>query len=314
MNVAGTDHGPSELEANPSRRDRLLLYLLRLGTFFCFAGWTWVHFYWEAPYGVLLWQDSTYEIAHRFGISWDEFVGTGADDGLVQLWLARIGWLYLVCTVLTVTVGKRSWIQMTALMGGSGLLVLLSYAKYIQAQRQLPMFVEHGGQMLMPVLLVMALALGVRHRVTVITAVVAFIMTFAGHGSYALGFWPTPANFYGITSVVLGVEYETAHAILRAAGILDFIVCLGIVIPYLRAPCALYAAVWGFLTAIARPVAGMSLSLNYWGGDQYIHEAVLRAPHCFIPLYLFVHWCGPPWIKARATEIERKPEATDSTP
>ena len=45
-------------------------------------------------------------------------------------------------------------------------------------------------------------------------------------------------------------------------------------------------------TALARPVAGMSLSLNYWGADQFLHEAVLRAPHFLIPLYLFFLWCS----------------------
>jgi hypothetical protein len=272
---------------NQSPLDQKLILLLRLGTFLCFAGWTWVHFYWEGPYGVLVWQDATFELANKFGIRWEEFVGTGADDGLVQRWLARIAWLYLACTILTVTVRQKSWFQMFLLVLGSGLLTVLAYAKYVAAQCQLPMFVEHGGQILMPILLVMALSLGVRHSLTVVTAVIAFVMTFAGHGSYALGFWPTPANFYAMTSIVLHVEYETAHAILRTVGVLDFVVCIGIFIPYLRRVCALYAAMWGFLTAIARPIAGMSLTLNYWGADQFLHEAVLRAPHCVIPLYLF---------------------------
>lgn len=214
----------------------------------------------------------------------------------MQKWLARIGWLYLVCTILTLTVGKRSWVQMVALLGGSGLLVVLSYAKYVAAQSQLPMFVEHGGQMLMPVLLVMALAFGVRHRVTIFTAMVALVMTFAGHGCYALNIWPTPGTFYGITCVSLHVEYETAKTLIRIAGVLDFLICIGIFISPLRRSCALYAAVWGFLTAIARPVAGMSWSLYFWGADQFVHEAVLRAPHFLIPLYLFLIWTKPQTI------------------
>jgi hypothetical protein len=136
----------------------------------------------------------------------------------------------------------------------------------------------------------MALALGVRHRVTVVTAVVALILTFAGHGSYAVGLWPTPANFYGMTTIILDVEYDTAQSFLRTVGILDFMVCVGILIPAVRRPCAVYAAVWGFLTSVARPVAGMSMSLNYWGADQFLHEAVLRAPHFLIPLYLVFLW------------------------
>jgi hypothetical protein len=269
-------------------QDRWLVFTLRLGAFLCFAGWSWVHYYWEAPYGVLVWNDTTYDLARRFGVDWDEFVGTGASDGWVQTWLARVVWLYLICMVLTVTVRRRSWFQMAGLVVGTGMLAVLSYAKYASAQRQLPMFIEHGGQMLMPLLLVMSLSLGPRHRVTVITAVIAVVMTFAGHGSYALGIWPTPSNFYAMTSVILRVDYDVATAFLRTVGILDFIVCVGIFIPWTRRACAAYAVAWGFLTAIARPVAGMSWSLYYWGADQYVHEAVLRSPHWIIPLYLFV--------------------------
>lgn len=297
------DQAVRAFDVNETKHDRVLLSVIRLGTFLCLAGWTWVHFYWEGPYGILLWQDATYELASRFGISWDEFVGSGADDGFVQAWLARIAWLYLVCTILTLTVGKRSWLQMIALLGSSGLLVVLSYAKYVAAQRQPPMFVEHGGQMLMPVLLVLALVLGVRHRVTMVTAMAALVMTFAGHGCYALDIWPTPATFSGMICVILHVEYETAQSLLRIAGALDFLVCIGILIWPLRRACALYATVWGFLTAIARPVAGMSWSLNYWGADQFLHEAVLRAPHFLIPLYLFLMWREPQSI-SKTTDKE----------
>jgi len=278
-------------EAKP---DHILLLVLRIGAFCCFAGWAWVHLYWEAPYGILLWQDGTYQWAERFGISWDEFVGTGADDGVVQKWLARIGWLYLLGAALALTVRKKSRIQMLFLIGGSGLLTFLSYAKYVASQRQLPMFVEHGGQMLMPVILVLALAVGVRHRATVTTAIVALIMTFAGHGAYALGYlWPTPANFLGMTTLILHVESTTARGILYVAGVLDVLVCVGVLFPRLRVGAALYAVIWGLLTALARPVAGMSVDLNYWGADQFLHETILRAPHFAIPLYLFLLWKQP---------------------
>lgn len=296
---------------NQEKLDHTLLLIIRIGAFLCFAGWTWVHFYWEGPYGILFWQDDTFAFANWLGISWEKFVGSGADDGFVQRWVAGMSWLYLVCTILTLTVRKKSWFQMAALVGGSGLLLILSYAKYLSSRNQLPMFIEHGGQMLMPVILVLALSLGVRHRLTVATAIFGFITTFAGHGSYAVGLWPTPGNFYAMTSVILHVDYPIAKAIIHAAGALDFVACIGLFIPFLRRPSAMYGVVWGFLTAIARPMAGMSLSLNYWGADQFLHEAVLRAPHFLIPLYLYILWHKP-----RESEV-RKPapqaEQTGST-
>ncbi len=292
--------------------DTLLVLFVRIGTFLCFAGWTWQHFYWEGPYGILLWQESTYALAERFGIDWDAFVGSGADDGLVQKWIAWMAWPFLVCTILTLTVRRGSWIQMAGLVMGSGLLAVVAYAEFVEAQRQLPMLIEYGGQVLSPILLVLALALGIRHRATIITAMVAVVLIFAGHGFYALGVWPTPSTFYGMTSVILGVEHEAAKTILRVAGVLDFVVCIGILVPAARRSCALYAAVWGFLTAIARPVAGMSADLNYWGADQFLHEAVLRAPHFLIPLYLFFVWRRPAEDKPLAPAPESTSESGDS--
>ena len=219
------------------------------------------------------------------------------------------GWLFLACAVLAITVSRKAWIQMAGLTGGSLLLALVAYARFVKEQRELPMLVEHGGQVLIPVLLVMALFLGVRHRVTIFTAIVALIATFAGHGCYAVDLRPMPDSFPAMTSVILKVEHETARMILLLAGILDFVVCIGIWIPALRRSCAIYAGIWGLLTALARPVAGMSLGLNYWGADLFLHEAVLRAPHFLIPLYLFVLWRPPGKVETLASGAGLTPES-----
>lgn len=295
------------------KTDRPLVLLLRASAVACFAGWTWAHLYWEAPYGVILWSEGAFALAERLGVGWEGFVGSGANDGIVQLLNRGLGWLYLLCGILSITARAKSRLQLALLAGGSGLLVLLSYAKYVSSGSQLPMFVEHGGQMLTPILLVLALARGARDRVTVAVALVAFITTFCGHGIYALGLiWPTPSNFYGMTSVILGVGSETARIILLVAGVLDFVICIGLFLPSLRRPSALYGAAWGFLTALARPVAGMSLALNYWGADQFLHEFLLRAPHFMIPLYLFFLW-RPHREEAGALD-HPVPEATAKQP
>ena len=270
--------------------DQLLLWLLRLSACLCFAGWAWGHLYWEGPYGALLWDDSTYELAEHFGVTWDEFAGTGANDGLVQQWLGRVGWIYASFAALAISARRHSWFQMAALACGSLLLTFLAYAQYVGSQYQPPMLIEHAGQILAPILLVLALRAGVRSRATVWLAVVAIIGTFLGHGLYALSVWPTPSTFHAMTAVISGWEHETVVWFLLVAGALDLAVCVGILVPLTRRTCAAWAATWGLLTAAARPVAGMSWNLNYWAADQFLHESVLRAPHFLIPLYLFLVW------------------------
>ncbi len=276
-----------------SRHEAFLIPTLRLSAGLCLLGWTWVHLYWEGPYGVLLWSPETFSWFERLGVDWHAFVGSGSNDGIIQRALWWLGVVYLLCAVCAFSVRSRSRRQMAVLFGGSGLLIVLAFAKFLIAQRQIPMFLEYGAQMLSPAVLVLVLKLGVRHRVSVGVAIVGFIATFAGHGCYAVGWLPTPGNFHAMISVILGVEYESANMILRVAGILDFVICIGIFIPRFRTAAAAYGAIWGLVTALARPVAGMSVSLNYWGADQYLQEAVLRAPHFLLPLFLYLLWQKP---------------------
>jgi len=257
--------GSSDIEASNRRdaiREKTLIWALRWGAFLCLIGWSWSHLYWEGPYGALLWNDTTYTIAQRFGVPWDEFVGDGMSAGLVQKGVRALGWLYVGCAVLCLALRARRWWTLALLMIGSGLLVAMSYAKFLQANRQLPMFVEHGGQMLAPTLLGLALFFGPRHRLTRSFALVGAIATFVGHGSYALGLWPTPANYQGMTSAILHLDTSSATIFLRTVGALDFLICIGFFFARVRRLCAVYAVIWGFLTAIARPVAGMGLELD----------------------------------------------------
>ena len=287
-----------------------LIRLLRCGAFLCLAAWSWAHLYWEGPYGALFWNQVSFGIAERFGIDWDGYAGGGDGAGWIQKWGRVLGWLYVVAAVLALTLRARRWWSLGLLAMGSCLLTLMSFAKYLKSGNQLPMFVEHGGQMLAPTLLGVALIAGARHRVTVLIALIAFLATFLGHGSYALGLWPTPANYFGMTSKILQVDADVARVFLNVVGVLDFVICVGIFIPSIRRVSALYGAIWGLMTAFARPVAGMSADLNYWGADQYLHEAILRAPHFMIPLYLFCVWKK----SGDASLEDSEPDASESAP
>ena len=96
-----------------------------------------------------------------------------------------------------------------------------------------------------------------------------------------------------MTMVILGSDYDVTTTLLRVVGVLDIAVCVGVLIPRARRVSVVYAAGWGLATAVARPVAGMSTTLNYYGTDHYLHEAVLRTPHFLIPMFLFFLWQQP---------------------
>ena len=273
--------------------DRWLVRLLRFGAFACLAGWAWQHLYWEGPYGPLFWRGEALDFVAHHGGDWDDFVGQTPGAGAVQRWIAWMAWPYVICAALTITARPRAWLQLSGLAVGGLCLAALAYSKYLAAARELPMLVEHAAQVASPVLLALALACGAKHRAVIAATTGAVIMTFAAHGAYALGWWPTPASFYAMATVVLGTDEATTTAILRSAGALDLLICVGLLAPRLRRGCMLYAATWGLLTALARPVAGMSLDLRFWGADQFLYEAMVRAPHFTLPLYLALIWRRP---------------------
>ena len=273
--------------------DRWLVRLLRFGAFACLAGWAWQHLYWEGPYGPLFWRGEALDFVAHHGGDWDDFVGQTPGAGAVQRWIAWMAWPYVICAALTITARPRAWLQFSGLAVGGLCLAALAYSKYLTAARELPMLVEHAAQVASPVLLALALACGAKHRAVIAATTGAVIMTFAAHGAYALGWWPTPASFYAMATVVLGTDEATTTAILRSAGALDLLICVGLLAPRLRRGCMLYAATWGLLTALARPVAGMSLDLRFWGADQFLYEAMVRAPHFTLPLYLALIWRRP---------------------
>ena len=295
---------------NYLQNENRLILLLRLGAFLCLAGWTWNHFYFTNPIDVLFWTEGTYRLYESMGGDWASFTGTGANDGFVANIMKFLAWVFLICAIGTLTVRKTSTHQMGILWLGSFMLTVLSYALYIDKKRQLPMFIEHGGQMLMPILLYAALYYGVKHHITVRIAIVAFIMTFAGHGAYALNLWPTPGNFTAMTTIITGWELRTIKVLLYTAGVLDVLICLAIFYKKFRVPAAIYAALWGLATALARPMSGMSTDLIYFGADHHIHQFVLRAPHIIIPLYLAILWSKS---KAEAPAMAAVEDAMEPT-
>lgn len=76
--------------------------------------------------------------------------------------------------------------------------------------------------------------------------------TFLGHGIFALQLKP---RFLEMLTAFSGITGTAANNVMYAIGTVDIIVAiLALVFPFRLA--LIYAAVWGFLTAVARPVAG----------------------------------------------------------
>ncbi|MDD7985000.1 hypothetical protein PQO01_08580 [Lentisphaera marina] len=246
-----------------------LLLILRISTFCCLFAWAWQHLLWGASYGALLGENSFVDevILTRF-----------------------IGLVFLLTSLFSWTVKKGSRGQIISLAVSGILLTFMFFCKFVQVGYVLPNFIEHGGQMMTPLLLIIAIKYGVNHRLTIISICIAFTTTFIGHGIYASGLYPTPDHFYALLEGSLGLRGEVADTIIKTAGYLDFVLCIVLFCRPLRSYCMAYAAFWGAATALARPVAGMSWDLSLWGADQFLQQAIWRAPHALIPLFLYYYF------------------------
>ena len=77
---------------------------------------------------------------------------------------------------------------------------------------------------------------------------------FFGHGMFALG---GKAAWIGWIEQLLGVQTETAVTLLTLVGLLDILVAIIVLLKPIKAA-LLWAAVWGFWTALVRPIVGES--------------------------------------------------------
>ncbi len=119
---------------------------------------------------------------------------------------------------------------------------------------------------------------------------VAIALTFTCHGLYAIGYYPRPMTFMTMTQNILGVNSAGVNSFLNLAGVLDFVVALGIFVLKGKAKKAAlwYAVIWGALTSFARIIGNYYLDFPLESLHQWVFEAVLRFPHFLIPLVLIV--------------------------
>lgn len=77
---------------------------------------------------------------------------------------------------------------------------------------------------------------------------------FLGHGLLAIG---GKADWIGWISQMIGVSAQTATTLLLLIGIADVVMALIVLVRPVR-PLLLWMALWGFWTALVRPLVGQS--------------------------------------------------------
>ena len=239
----------------------------------------WLTWQWDSPLRSLVWQEDWWArpLNHFFGIPWRHFA-EHSEPTLTSV-LEYLGMFQMLCAVVPwlVIVNRLRWTRWLLLPAGL-LLVLDDIGRWIDADRELGMLIEHTLQVASPFLLLMALS-SISERVWMQSVTVAASLTFIGHGLYAIGFYSVPLIFQTMTMQILDCEQDTALTFLKIAGLLDFIAVTGLWISVTRPWALIYMIGWGAATALARVWA-------HNGIDPWLAETLVRTSHWSLPLIL----------------------------
>ncbi|WP_109098434.1 hypothetical protein [Aquimarina sp. AU58] len=274
--------------SNPRHR---LITILKLSTFLIFLGRAYQHIVWDAPYRTFLWDESILKssIENIFGTPWNNYVTSLSAANSISFSIKVIGIFYLICAIITLMIKPN--MKKTGkffLIGGSiGLFILaLLYCK--EKFLHVGQFFEYTIQFMTPVLLYMVLFTSIEFKKIRLIALIAIALTFSCHGLYAIGYYPRPGSFIDMTLNTLPISEPSAHAMLKIAGILDFVVAIAIFIPRISYAALVYAFVWGGLTAIARLVGHFHIAFLWNSFSQWTWEMLIRLPHGLIPLFVMI--------------------------
>ncbi|HFA49635.1 MAG TPA: hypothetical protein ENJ95_11545 [Bacteroidetes bacterium] len=266
-----------------------IFLLLQLAAITVFAGRAWQHLFWDAPYREVFWDpDFTKSIIEGLtSLSWEEYVTHPKGDILFQRFVLLQGAFYALCAVLTIFIKKiPAWARGILWLAAANLFFLaLIYLK--DKFYHLGQFFEYSLQFSSPLFLYYFLKKEKLSKRLVIWMKVAIALTFTCHGLYAVGYYPMPVTFLQMLKAILNMEGAPALAFLKVAGLLDFVVAIGIFLKKRWAvPVLVYAVVWGFLTSMARIIGNFYWDFPLESLDQWVFEAVYRFPHFLVPMAL----------------------------
>ncbi len=276
-----------------NKTNSIFFKLIQFATITVFLGRAWQHWRWDAPYRTLLWDEQwmSHMVAKLLGMDWSTYIASVPVENAIQYGIKGIGLFYLSCAVVAFFIKSlpklgRYWLGLGAI---SLAILALLYCK--ERFFSIGQFFEYTLQFGSPLLLIYLTTNPIISNKLLHVIKVAIALTFTAHGLYALGFYPRPVHFMEMTMNILGIYEEQAIQFLNIAGILDFIISIGLFLPWRWAKyCLAYAVFWGASTTAARIWAYFDWEWLDYVLVQWLHESVMRFPHFLVPLAVFVIW------------------------
>ena len=191
-----------------------------------------------------------------------------------------LGIFFLGNAIISLIVREDQTVLKSVLLFSILPLLVMTFAMWQNKEYQFAQVIEQTAQWTTPLFLWLFLS---KFRPTPLLWV-AVALVFTGHGMYAAGIYPQPAHFHFMVTRILGISGSAGSAFLMTAGILDFIVSIGVFVPKIRRVSLMYMVIWGTLTSFARIIA-YSDPANF--GPTFIEwapQTIFRLPHALLPL------------------------------
>ncbi len=246
--------------------ERFLNVSLRLFTVFLFIGRAWQYIRWGSP--------------------WQQII----EPGTASILQSGIGMVFLLAAAFAAGLDKYLGKNMAiiGLFMGSLFMLVHSILSSMLQNWNFAQFIEHTLQWSIPLFLI-GFLLKTSHAQKLLTGMRwAVALTFVGHGMFAAGLYLVPTHFLFMTQQILGLPAEGARSFLLFAGIMDFIVAIGLFVRGVDRYIVIYAIIWGTLTALARVIAYYDPSLPIESLDRWLYETIFRLGHGGIPLIIWM--------------------------
>lgn len=255
-------------------------------------GRAWQHFSKGGPYLTLFTNDL---LARPFveafsNLSWAAYIRSSEVATWGKSFGYDMGYFFLGCAVLTLVFRfLPKWVNLCWSILATVALLFLAFALFQAQAFRAGQFFEYSAQIASPLLLYCWYyqSLKIPRFALFLKIILAF--TFIGHALYAIGYYPIPGKFIGMTNRGFGVTDELSKTILLAVGWLDIVASIGLFLPFRKIQLAsvIYMITWGAMTAFARIWANYYPSLGWYSLQQWIPETMFRVPHFILGVVLF---------------------------
>lgn len=261
--------------------------MLKITTILLLLGRAWQHLVWHTPHSEFFWDETWWGgLVNSFGLTWNDYANNYMDFIMIENFVSTIGILYIITAIGVVFYKKEHWWTSVLLILSSLNLIFLAFCYMKGKSFAIGQFWEYTIQFMTPILLWLWVQQKLTNLNWLLLAKVCIAFSFTCHGLYAIGFYPVPGNFVDMTISITGLSQANSYIYLFIAGILDFIIAIGIFAPNQKIVKGLliYAIFWGLTTSLARIFAYARIAYFWDPFWQWLPHTIYRLPHGLIPL------------------------------